>query len=108
MFGGKRNGIGGAGGVFLVGEPKGGRAYQSRLLVWASGYAVRPSLWECVRTGLCEEICQLSDVVLRGGVRCEEGKLEVNGLWAKNECVQRQRARRLCLYLAVFPARVCV
>lgn len=36
------------------------------------------------------------------------GKLEVNGLWTRNECVQHQRTRRVCLYLCGFLVQVCV
>lgn len=35
------------------------------------------------------------------------GKLEVNGLWTRNECVQHQRTRRVCLYLCGFLVQVC-
>lgn len=36
------------------------------------------------------------------------GRLEVNGLWTRNECVQHRRTRRVCLYLCGFLLKVCV
>lgn len=53
------------------------------------------------------QICAFSSAVVRGWSLCEEGKLEVNGLRAWNECV-RQRTMREAVVTPVWfsPPRV--